>query len=286
MKKLFISQLKDTEIYRKNTVLFIDQGTSTRYRNFKSSGHSVDSMQQTNANDNNNNYKTSNFNYPISDSIYYKTNSNFSLSPILTQRSTKSKYFNRKNNTPSKKEKSPPKTERKNHKKSLETQTLQFNKKLRLFMNIDEDKTKNKKFMEMVNKNIEEMYFDYDTSNIKKKTILFSGNNAGILRNKIYFVKGVMDYMFPKLTIKKMHFLNKEKNKRFKEEMKRANSLNQNDIYKKRIMSAKQIIFNSKYKYNGIFSTNNLRRQLLNKYKKIIVGGKEQFKHVHNYDFY
>ena len=95
-----------------------------------------------------------------------------------------------------------------------------------------------------------------------------------------------MDYMFPKLTIKKMHFLNKEKNKRFKEEMKRANSLNQNDIYKKRIMSAKQIIFNSKYKYNGIFSTNNLRRQLLNKYKKIIVGGKEQFKHVHNYDFY
>ena len=57
-----------------------------------------------------------------------------------------------------------------------------------------------------------------------------------------------MDYMFPKLTIKKMHFLNKEKNKRFKEEMKRANSLNQNDIYKKRIMSAKQIIFNSKYK--------------------------------------
>ena len=237
MKKLFISQLKDTEIYRKNTVLFIDQGTSTRYRNFKSSGHSVDSMQQTNANDNNNNYKTSNFNYPISDSIYYKTNSNFSLSPILTQRSTKSKYFNRKNNTPSKKEKSPPKTERKNHKKSLETQTLQFNKRLRLFMNMD-GKKGNKKFQELVKKNIEDMYFDYDKNNDHKKNKLFSGNNAGILKNKIFFVKGVMDYMFPILTIKKMHHLDREKYKKFQIEKKKVLSLNHNEIYNKRIMSA------------------------------------------------
>jgi len=280
MKKFFLSQIKSPEIYKKKTI-FIDN-QPIRYRNIKTSVNSIDSIQQTNTN-NEVKYAASTFNYPITDSTYFKTTSNFSFSPILSTRTTKIKFF--ENNSSKSVKKTKPKISKK-VKKTLETQTLQFNKKLRLFMNIDEDKTKNKKFMEMVNKNIEEMYFDYDTSNIKKKTILFSGNNAGILRNKIYFVKGVMDYMFPKLTIKKMHFLNKEKNKRFKEEMKRANSLNQNDIYKKRIMSAKQIIFNSKYKYNGIFSTNNLRRQLLNKYKKIIVGGKEQFKHVHNYDFY
>ena len=284
MKKLFISQLKDTEIYRKNTVLFIDQGTSTRYRNFKSSGHSVDSMQQTNANDNNNNYKTSNFNYPISDSIYYKTNSNFSLSPILTQRSTKSKYFNRKNNTPSKKEKSPPKTERKNHKKSLETQTLQFNKRLRLFMNMD-GKKGNKKFQELVKKNIEDMYFDYDKNNDHKKNKLFSGNNAGILKNKIFFVKGVMDYMFPILTIKKMHHLDREKYKKFQIEKKKVLSLNHNEIYNKRIMSASRIVTNSKYKYNEAFSFNNSLKHLLKNKKKTIIGGMTQIKKVDKYDF-
>ena len=282
MKKLFISQLKDTEIYRKNTVLFIDQGTSTRYRNFKSSGHSVDSMQQTNANDNN--YKTSTFNYPISDSIYYKTNSNFSLSPILTQRSTKSKYFNVKNNTPTKKEKSPPKTERKNHKKSLETQTLQFNKRLRLFMNMD-GKKGNKKFQELVKKNIEDMYFDYDKNNNYKKNKLFSGNNAGILKNKIFFVKGVMDYMFPILTIKKMHHLDREKYKKFQIEKKKVLSLNHNEIYNKRIMSASRIVTNSKYKYNEAFSFNNSLKHLLKNKKKIIIGGMTQIKKVDKYDF-
>ena len=279
MKKFFLSQIKSPEIYKKKTI-FIDN-QPIRYRNIKTSVNSIDSIQQTNTN-NEVKYAASTFNYPITDSTYFKTTSNFSFSPILSTRTTKIQFFDSKSSKSNKKK---PKIAKK-VKKTLETQTLQFNKKLRLFMNIDEDKTKNKKFMEMVNKNIEEMYFDYDTSNIKKKTILFSGNNAGILRNKIYFVKGVMDYMFPKLTIKKMHFLDEEKNKKFKQEMIRAHSEGQNDIYKKRIMSAKQIVSNSKYKYNGIFSTNNLKRQLINKYKKIIVGGKKQLKLVHNYEFY
>ncbi len=266
-------------MYRKKKI-FIDN-QPIRYRNIKRSINSIDSIQQTNSNTELK-YTASTFNYPITDSTYFKTTSNFSFSPILSTRTTKIQFFDSKSSKSNKKK---PKIAKK-VKKTLETQTLQFNKKLRLFMNIDEDKTKNKKFMEMVNKNIEEMYFDYDSSNTKKKTILFSGNNAGILRNKIYFVKGVMDYMFPKLTIKKMHFLDEEKNKKFKQEMIRAHSEGQNDIYKKRIMSAKQIVSNSKYKYNGVFSTNNLRRQLLNKYKKIIVGGKKQLKLVHNYEFY
>ena len=279
MKKFFLSQIKSPEMYRKKRI-FIDN-QPIRYRNIKRSINSIDSIQQTNSNTELK-YTASTFNYPITDSTYFKTTSNFSFSPILSTRTTKIQFFDSKSSKSIKKK---PKFAKK-VKKTLETQTLQFNKKLRLFMNIDEDKTKNKKFMEMVNKNIEEMYFDYDSSNTKKKTILFSGNNAGILRNKIYFVKGVMDYMFPKLTIKKMHFLDDEKNKKFKQEMIRAHSEGQNDIYKKRIMSAKQIVSNSKYKYNGVFSTNNLRRQLLNKYKKIIVGGKKQLKLVHNYEFY
>jgi hypothetical protein len=151
-------------------------------------------------------------------------------------------------------------------------------------MNMD-GKKGNKKFQELVKKNIEDMYFDYDKNNDHKKNKLFSGNNAGTLKNKIFFVKGVMDYMFPILTIKKMHHLDREKYKKFQIEKKKVLSLNHNEIYNKRIMSASRIVTNSKYKYNEAFSFNNSLKHLLKNKKKIIIGGMTQIKKVDKYDF-
>ena len=94
MKKFFLSQIKSPEIYKKKTI-FIDN-QPIRYRNIKTSVNSIDSIQQTNTN-NEVKYAASTFNYPITDSTYFKTTSNFSFSPILSTRTTKIKFFENKN---------------------------------------------------------------------------------------------------------------------------------------------------------------------------------------------
>jgi hypothetical protein len=280
MKKLILTNFKDSDSYNKNLIFSENKKGSLTLRNHKHSRNSNETVYKTNSE---NRKTTSTFNYPISDSIYFKTLSNFSsFSPIASNRTTKSKFLNLKSQIPKKRNNSP-----KTVKNNIEIQALQFNKRLRLFMNLDKDKIVNKKYQEIIKKNIEDMYFDYDEKNVIKKKNLFSGNNAGILKNKVLFVKGVMDYMFPILTIQKMHYLDEEKHKKFKEEMERAKSLNQNNIYKKRIYSAKHIVRNCKYKYNGVFSSDFSRKtQLINKEKKNLIGGKKKIMNLHKYDFY
>lgn len=283
MKKLFLDSLNTPDSCQKTSIFFENKKSAIRLRNLKSSLYSLENIN-TNSD---NKFTASTFNYPISESIYFKTTTNLSsFSPILSQRTTKN-FFNELNLKTPEKKTSKKKKIAKTEKKTIETLTLQFNKRLRLFMNLDEQKQGNKKFIEIVKKNIEDMYFDYDKKNVEKKKNLFSGNNAGILKNKVLFVKGVMDYMFPILTIQKMHYLDEEKHKKFKEEMERAKSLNQNNIYKKRIYSAKHIVRNCKYKYNGVFSSDFSRKtQLINKEKKILIGGKKKIMNLHKYDFY
>lgn len=283
MKKLFLDSLNTPESCPKTSIFFENKKSAIRLRNLKSS---LNSLENINTNSYNR-FTASTFNYPISESIYFKTTTNLSsFSPILSQRTTKN-FFN-KFKTPEKKRTKKkiksPKTEKK---KTIETLTLQFNKRLRLFMNLEDQKQGNKKFIEIIKKNIEDMYFDYDKKNVQKKKNLFSGNNANILKNKVLFVKGVMDYMFPILTIQKMHYLDEEKHRKFKEEMERAKSLNENNIYNKRIYSAKHIVRNCKYKYNGAFTSNFSKKKLgINKEKKILLGGKKKIMNLHSYDFY
>ena len=77
-------------MYRKKKI-FIDN-QPIRYRNIKRSINSIDSIQQTNSNTELK-YTASTFNYPITDSTYFKTTSNFSFSPILSTRTTKIQFF-------------------------------------------------------------------------------------------------------------------------------------------------------------------------------------------------
>ena len=279
MKKLILTNFKDSDSYNKNLIFSENKKGSLTLRNHKHSRNSNETVYKTNSE---NRKTTSTFNYPISDSIYFKTLSNFSsFSPIASNRTTKSKFLNLKSQIPKKRNNSP-----KTVKNNIEIQALQFNKRLRLFMNLDKEKIVNKKYQEIIKKNIEDMYFDYDEKNVIKKKNLFSGNNAGILKNKVLFVKGVMDYMFPILTIKKMHFLDREKYRKFQDAYEKAKSLNKNDIYIKRIKSAREIVINSKFKNNGAFSSDRFRSHFINKKKRMIIGGKEQIKNLSKYDFY
>ena len=88
---------------------------------------------------------------------------------------------------------------------------LTFNKRLRLFIREDKNEKTKSALQKLKEKNIEEIYYDYDKNNQKIKKETFSGNNPGVLKNKILSVKGVMDYMFPRMFMRQMHYLEKRK---------------------------------------------------------------------------
>ena len=93
---------------------------------------------------------------------------------------------------------------------------LDFGNNLKLYDEI-EKKQKEKAIIEKRTKQLDEIYYDYDKQNRKKIMNSFSGNRADLLRNKICFVKGIVDYLYPKLVLNKMVFLNEMKEKKFKE---------------------------------------------------------------------
>lgn len=206
------------------------------------------------------------FQYPIT------THTSLAVSPIATNRNART--IER-----------PIKTKRFINPKKKQSELLTFNKKLKIFFNIDKnDKTK-KELIKVTQQNIEEIYFDYDKNNHKKKMDTFSGNNAKVLRNKILFVKGVMDYMFPKMMIKKMNFLTKVKRKEFENEMQQQMKDHQqnHNIYHQRIKSATDGVLMSKYSQGApSWNGNHLK---LNKDKKVMINNRIVYRQSHLSDY-
>ena len=144
MKRLILTNFKYSDSDNKNLIFTENKKGSLTLRNHKHSRNSTETVCKTNSD---NKYTTSTFNYPKTNSIYFKTLSNFSsFSPIASNRTTKSKFVNLKAQIPKKRNNSP-----KTIKKNIEIQTLQFNKRLRLFMNLDKEKIVNKKYKEIIN---------------------------------------------------------------------------------------------------------------------------------------
>ena len=75
---------------------------------------------------------------------------------------------------------------------------LDFGNNLKLYDEI-EQKQKEKAILDKRTKQLDEIYYDYDKRNRKKIMNSFSGNSADLLRNKVIFVKGIIDYLYPKL---------------------------------------------------------------------------------------
>ena len=94
---------------------------------------------------------------------------------------------------------------------------LDFGSNLKIY-DEKEKKYKKKVILDRIDKQLEEIYYDYDKSNKKIIINSFSGNSADLLRNKVSFVTGIMNYLYPKIVLNKMEFLKKMKNKELKEE--------------------------------------------------------------------
>ena len=94
---------------------------------------------------------------------------------------------------------------------------IDFGSTLKLYDD-NEKKMKKKVILQKIDRQLEEIYYDYDKNNKKVIINSFSGNNAELLRNKISFVSGIMNYLYPKIVLNKMEFLKKMKKKELREE--------------------------------------------------------------------
>ena len=281
MKKLFIKTLNLSPISKNKEKI------SNNYTSNEKSNKTFSILKHKKAKSNNFNIGSfRSFNYPIiltndfksQTSRFNNEKNNVSISPRLTNEKIK-QYFSEKdiknnnNNTQD--------NNNNNNNNKNSTGFLQFHHRLRLYIKRENNNNNNKKIINKIaEKNAEEMFFDYDRS--KNKISCFSGNNAGLLRNKVLFVKGVMDYTFSKLMIKKMNFLENEKKKIFELRNKKKGQIKNNFIFNKKIKSSyEKIITNNNYNNNK----NNIN-DVKNLLKKKIFNGKNLvIKKLNKYDF-
>ena len=152
------------------------------------------------------------------------------------------------------------------------TNLLTFNKRLRLFIREDKNEKIKSALQKIKERNIEEIYYDYDENNQKIKKETFSGNNAGVLKNKILFVKGVMDYMFPRMLMKKMHYLEKKREKDFqtiKTQMLKKET--KHNTYISNIQSGNDKVRLSKYNINAVGRGGIINYKELTSKKKLVI---------------
>ena len=132
-----------------------------------------------------------------------------------------------------------------------------------------EKKNKKKVILDKIEKQLEEIYYDYDIKNKKVIINSFSGNSADLLRNKVSFVTGIMNYLYPKIVLNKMEFLKKMKKKELIEEKKQLEIDLKGKYYNLKHKSPHQNAAISKYFYMDDFD--NLKYgEYLNRPKAII----------------
>ena len=133
---------------------------------------------------------------------------------------------------------------------------------------------------------LDEIYFDYDRRNDKIKMNSFSGNGADLLKRKICFVKGVMDYLYPKLVLNKYQYLNRVKEKEFLNEMKKLKEYKNAKYYLINHQTAAQNSRLSKYEHGGAFYNEAIKlRGDCIKMKKSFINNRTVYKYIKNYDF-
>ena len=158
-------------------------------------------------------------------------------------------------------------------KKNTKRDLLSFDPCLKMLNDNLELNPYNKKLIEDRLKKKKELYFDYDKNNDDFKYNSFSGNNANLLKSKVLFVKGVYDYIYPRLLIKRMKFLEDQYRKDIKENVKKLNDeFNKNKIFIKRFRTSEEKIKMSKYLLSGAYSNEAIKSKgNLIKLKKILL---------------
>ena len=199
--------------------------------------------------------------------------SQINLSPNITIMKTKLNNIKKKNSI---KSKNKPKRD-----------LLTFDPCLKMLNDNLELNPYNQKLIEDRLKKKKELYFDYDKNNDEFKYNSFSGNNANLLKCKVLFVKGVYDYIYPRLVVKRMKFLEEQYRKDIKENVKKLNDeFNKNKIFIKRFRTREEKIKMSKYLLNGAYSNEAIKSKgNLIKLKKILLNRQLLTKLTKCYDY-
>jgi hypothetical protein len=125
---------------------------------------------------------------------------------------------------------------------------IDFGSTLKLYDD-NEKKMKKKVILQKIDRQLEEIYYDYDKNNQKVIINSFSGNSADLLRNKVSFVTGIMNYLYPKIVLNKMEFLKKMKHIELKEEKTQLEYNLRGKIYNLKYKNHRQNAEISKYFY-------------------------------------
>ena len=160
---------------------------------------------------------------------------------------------------------------------------MDFGNNLKIY---DENEKKNKKkaVLEKRTRQLDEIYFDYDKSNRNHIMNSFSGNSATLLKNKVCFVKGIVDYLYPKLVLKKMEFINGIKEKKYKVERDQLHKGVIGKYYTTKHRNPEQNATISKYLYGGDLEIIRPRDYFL-KPKNTLINNCKVMKLTNKYDY-
>jgi hypothetical protein len=158
-----------------------------------------------------------------------------------------------------------------------------FGNNLKLY-DEEEKRRKEKKILEKINNQLNEIYYDYDKSNKNAIMNSFSGNSANLLKNKICFVKGIVDYLYPKLILQKIDFFNDIKAKQYKIDIKNLHKSLRYKYYKTKHRSPEENAAISKYIFGG--NSEIIRpRKFFFEPKKTLINKCKVLKLTYDYDY-
>ncbi len=173
--------------------------------------------------------------------------------------------------------------ESKKTKKLKKLNILDFGNNLKLYDEF-EKKQKEKTILEKRTRELDEMYCDCDKKNRKIIMNSFSGNRADLLRNKIFFVKGIVDFLYPKYVLTKMDYINEIKENNYKEERKKMLHNFKSKFYISKHKNPQQTVAMSKYLYGGQLDIIRPREIFIN-LKKTLINKSIVSKLANDYDF-
>ena len=159
---------------------------------------------------------------------------------------------------------------------------IDFGSTLKLYDD-NEKKMKKKVILQKIDRQLEEIYYDYDKNNQKVIINSFSGNSADLLRNKVSFVTGIMNYLYPKIVLNKMEFLKKMKHIELKEEKTQLEYNLRGKIYNLKYKNPRQNAEISKYFYMD--DVENLKYGKYLTRPKVIINNNVISKFKYAYDF-
>ena len=144
----------------------------------------------------------------------------------------------------------------------------------------------NKEYQMEKRKKKKELNFDYEESNYYIKHNLFGGNNPKILKKKVMFVKNICDYIYPKIVVNRMKFIDKQKIDEINDDVKCLIKKFKNIYYRNRCKSSEENSILSKYKFKCVSVDESIKKKgNFVKPKTIIVNGKLVTQLTKYYDY-